>query len=230
MRTLNAYYYPTRGWMAAGLNRNLLDLTAARWVIVDASADDVAQVLTPAPPQVDGDASAHVYENVSALPRALWVPRVAVVQPPRELLQRLALRWVDPWQTAMLEAPPASGFLGESDASPARGSATFVRDDPETVILDVEAPSRGFLVLADQHRNGWHATVDGVPAPIERANYAFRLVEVPAGRSRVQFRYQPPGLRLGALASALALLVVLGVLAVTRPRRGERPAPGGSTP
>jgi len=231
MRTLNAYYYALRGWMPPHFNRNLLDLAAGRYVVVDADSDGVAHVLTPSPPEIDQDGDVRVYENASALPRALWVPHVQVVPQPDVMLRRLALRWVDPWDTALVETPPASGFLGESAAGDAgRGTASFARDDPESLAIDVDAPRRGFLVLSDQYRDGWYATVDGVAVPTLRANYVFRLVEVPAGRSRVEFRYDPPGLRLGALVSALALLAAGGTLWLTRPRRAETRAPGGSTP
>jgi hypothetical protein len=231
MRTLNAYYYALRGWMPPQFNRNLLDLAAGRYVVVDADSDGVAHVLTPSPPEIDRDGDVRVYENASALPRALWVPRVQVIPQLDVMLRRLALRWVDPWDTALVETPPASGFLGEPrEVDAGRGTVSFARDDPESLAIDVDAPRRGFLLLADQYRDGWHATVDGVAAPIERANYVFRLVEVPAGRSRVEFRYDPPGLRLGALVSALALLVAGGTLWLTRPRRAETRAPGGSTP
>jgi hypothetical protein len=225
MRSVSAYYYAVRGWMAPGFNRNLLDLAAARFLVVDAADDDVASVLTPPPVRIDEDAGARVYDNPSAQPRALWVPRVEVVPRPRQLLRRLADRWVDPWQVALVETPPASGFLGEppaGDGSRRAGApprATFVRDDPEAVAIDVQDPARGFLVLADQHRDGWEATVNGTPAPIERANYVFRLVEVPAGASHVAFRYAPRALPLGALVSILALAAALAVLALTRPRR-----------
>jgi hypothetical protein len=235
MGSVSAYYYPVRGWMAPGFNRNLLDLAAGRYLVVDAADDDVAAVLTPSPPLIDGDASARVYENPSALPRAHWVPRVEVVRAPAELLRKLAGRWVDPWQVALLETPPASGFLGEPPAPdttvPTAGAVrtTVVRDDPEAVTVDVQAPARGFLVLADQYRDGWHATVNGTPVPIQRANYVFRLVEVSAGRSRVEFRYAPRSLPLGALVSMLALLAALAVVGVTRPRRAGNPGPAGST-
>src|SRR5262249_21704597 len=49
MRSLNAFYYATRGWMAPGFNRNLLDLAAGRYVLADQNADHVAQVLFPPP-------------------------------------------------------------------------------------------------------------------------------------------------------------------------------------
>ncbi|HWP65908.1 MAG TPA: YfhO family protein [Candidatus Limnocylindria bacterium] len=231
MFTLNVFYFPLTGWMAPEFSRPLLDLAAGRFIVVDRDQDRVTSVLRPPPHLVDEDERARVYENPSALPRALWVPRVEVVRRPGELLRRLMVRWVDPWQVALLEAPPASGFLGEPTdaADAATGTATFVRDEPEAVTIDVDAPRRGFLVLADQHRNGWHATVNGEPVPIERANYVFRLVEVPAGRSRVEFRYRPPGLRVGALLSAIALAGSLAVLWLTRRRPAETPAPGGST-
>jgi hypothetical protein len=223
MRTVNAYMYASRGWLPPTFNRNLLDLAAGRYLVVEKADDVVAAVLRPAPSLVDEDDGARVYENASALPRASWVPRVAVVPRPEDMLHKLAVRWFDPWQVALVEAPPVSGFLGEAPGPDGSAPATeanqptFVRDDPESVAIDVQAPARGFLVLADQYRDGWNATVNGTPVPIQRANYAFRLVEVPAGRSRIEFRYAPRSLPQGALVSVVALLVAAGMLWRGRP-------------
>jgi uncharacterized membrane protein YfhO len=85
------------------------------------------------------------------------------------------------------------------------------------VVLRVRAPARGFL-LADQDFPGWRATVDGAPAPILRANYLFRAVEVPAGESTVEFRYVPTSLWLGAAITAATLLAVGIVTWLRRPR------------
>jgi hypothetical protein len=147
------------------------------------------------------------------------------------LLRRLALRWVDPWQVALVETPPSSGFLGEDvpRTSAAPPHVTFVRDDPEALALDVRAPQRGFLLLADQHAAGWHAAVDGRPTPILRANYAFRAVEVPAGTSRVEFRYRPRTVVAGAAVSLATLLAMFGAFVLTRPSPPGRRAPAGST-
>ena len=229
MLSLNAYYYSLEGWMTPGFNRNLLDLAAGRFIVVEKARDEVASVLRPPPVPIAENDTLRVYENPSAVPRALWVPRLEVVRKPGLLLTRLAARYFDPWQVALVDVPPDSGFLGEPPApdgsAPAAGDprATFVRDDPEAIAMDVQAPARGFLVLADQYRDGWYATVNGTPVPIQRANYVFRLVEVPAGRSRVEFRYAPRSLALGALLSALALLVMAGAL---WRGRAARPAQG----
>ena len=69
----------------------------------------------------------------------------------------------------------------------------------------MSAPARGFLYLADQYFPGWRATVNGAPAPILRANYAFRAVEVPAGTSTVEFRYRPVSVLIGAAITAITL-------------------------
>jgi uncharacterized membrane protein YfhO len=93
-----------------------------------------------------------------------------------------------------------------------------VRDDPEHIVLDVDAPVRGFLFLADQHAPGWSASVNGAPSPIRRANFAFRLIEVPQGTSRVELRYRPASVPIGA---AISIVTLVGVgLVLLRGRRG----------
>jgi uncharacterized membrane protein YfhO len=52
------------------------------------------------------------------------------------------------------------------------------------------------------------------------ANYLFRGVLVPAGKSTVEFRYQPMSYRAGWAIAALALLVLAGL--VFRERRQRR--------
>ena len=88
------------------------------------------------------------------------------------------------------------------------GEVRIVSDQSETLIVDVNATEPGALVLTDQYYPGWTATVNGSPVRITRTNYAFRLVPVPAGKSRVVFRYWPQGLTLGVLISAASILVV----------------------
>ncbi|HKA92851.1 MAG TPA: hypothetical protein VKE97_03545, partial [Acidimicrobiia bacterium] len=47
-------------------------------------------------------------------------------------------------------------------------------------------------------------TVRGHPAAIERANFNFRAVRVPAGRSTVTFHYRPTSVIVGAAVSIVA--------------------------
>ena len=190
----------------AGFRHRLLDLAAVRYLIVTGTTADLEQMLGLRASRIKTGAL-RVYQNDTTLPRARWVPRAEVIADARTLLDRLASDTDDPTSIALIEEAPPSGFTGE-EGSPPGGSVRFVRNDPEHVILDVDAPARGFLVLADQYYPGWRATVDGASAPIVRANYVFRLVEVPAGRSRVEFLYRPLSVAIGAALSAVGVAVV----------------------
>jgi hypothetical protein len=193
-----------------GLTWRLLDLTAARYLVVDASIRS-----TPLPSNltlVDHDASARVYENRGALPRARFVPAVEVVPDPSRLLQRLAFGSDDLARIALADTPPTP----TPGTREARGRLRFVRDDPEDVVLHVKATAAGFLLLADQYFPAWRATVDGVPVPILRGNYAFRLVPVPKGASTVVFHYTSTAFTVGAVVSAAGAVIVMIALFVGR--------------
>ena len=218
MASLNDVLY-VNSWTPPGLNRRLLDLSAVRYLLVDPAVDNTAAVMQPPLVPVSGfaagasagtDADVRLYENPHALPRAFYVPRVAVVTDSSALLERLARGRDDPRRVALVEVPPPTGFTG-SPNNDGTGSVTFETDDPEHVVLRVHAARRGFLFLADTHFPGWRATVGGTPTPILRANYTFRLVEVPAGDSTVEFRYAPTSIRLGTCVSGVTILAV-GIL------------------
>jgi hypothetical protein len=214
MRGLNDVYYPIAGWLPSTASRPLLDLAAGRWLVAAEKTDTTAGLAgTPLVPVATRD-GVRVYQNTTALPRARWVGALQVIADDRVALERLARGRLDPRRVAVVASPPPSGFVG-GDVT-AAGRVIFARDDPEQVVLEVDAPARGFVVLADQDFPGWQATVNGEPAAIVRADYVFRLVEVPAGRSTVDFRYRPRPLFAGALVSAATLVVLVLILVRSR--------------
>jgi hypothetical protein len=201
-------------------SRALLDLTAARYVVTTGAAAPRIERIVPPLRRVDTIAQLAIFENDRRLPRAFFVPRVEVAADPHALLARLASGADDLRRVAFVEEPVPSGFTG-APATAAPGTVHFVRNDPEDVRIEVDAPARGFLFLADQYFPGWSAVVNGQPTPIQRANFAFRLVEVPAGPSTVAFRYAPQSLRLGAAVSATSGAAV-GLLLWASYRRRRR--------
>jgi uncharacterized membrane protein YfhO len=94
--------------------------------------------------------------------------------------------------------------------------ATFARFGCSAVSVAVESAVPARLVLIDAYDAGWTATVDGAPAPVARANVAFRSVEVPAGRHTVAWTYVPPGFRTGLVVSVLATFGWLALVVRTR--------------
>ncbi|HTE04928.1 MAG TPA: hypothetical protein VK824_01945, partial [Planctomycetota bacterium] len=115
-----------------------------------------------------------------------------------------------------------------ADAQPA---ARIVRDDPDTLRVEIEPRAAGWLVLTDTFYPGWKALVDGVERPIERANVAFRAVAVRPGDRAVEFRFKSASVRAGALISLATGAVVAAALLLPRRRAGGRPPPcdDGST-
>ena len=69
------------------------------------------------------------------------------------------------------------------------------------------------LVLNDAYYPGWKATINGQPADIFPAYYAFRGLILPPGQHTIEFRYRPASFTWGVWISGVSLLVLLGAVA-----------------
>ena len=63
--------------------------------------------------------------------------------------------------------------------------------------------------------NGWHATVDGQPLELARADWTLRAALLPAGEHEVAMTFLPDSYRTGALLSAIASIALLLLLVVS---------------
>jgi hypothetical protein len=79
------------------------------------------------------------------------------------------------------------------------------------VNIQVESPGPAMVFISQSYYHDWKAQVDGKPAPLWRANYAFQAVEVPAGRHEVILVYKDKMFRIGALLAAWAALVCIAL-------------------
>jgi uncharacterized membrane protein YfhO len=95
---------------------------------------------------------------------------------------------------------------------------------PEEAAITCRSRSGGYAVLLDRDAPGWSARLDGEAAPIVTADLVARAVAVPPGVHRIDFRYRTPGLRLGALLSAIAWLNAALLALVLRRLRGHERA------
>ena len=98
----------------------------------------------------------------------------------------------------------ARGSLTATQATSAR--VLEARFANQNVSIQTEAPAASLVVISQSHYPAWRAYVDGRPARIWRANYAFQALEVPAGRHRIRMVYQDKQLLAGAVLSGLGLL------------------------
>ena len=144
-----------------------------------------------------------IYEDTIALSRALVV-RQFEVAPDEHFADLLAAGSAELRGKALLAPGPTPLQIPSGEAEPIAATAVFARDALNEVVIETEAPTPGLLVLLDSYYPGWRARVYETPAAIHRANYAFRGVEIPAGRQVVTFSYEPATFRIGLFVSLLA--------------------------
>ena len=164
-----------------------------------------------------------VYERAASLPRARWVPLAQPVADADTALAGLRTAGHDRRPITFIEAPPAQ-VAAISASAAATGSAAEVavqwqQDSPTRIVLRVDAPAAGWLVLADAFYPGWEARVDGQPTPLYAADGLFRAVAVPPGPHEITFDFRPRSLWLGAALSAVGVALAAAVLWLARRRR-----------
>ncbi|MGA2617083.1 MAG: hypothetical protein ABSF26_05680 [Thermoguttaceae bacterium] len=141
--------------------------------------------------------------NPRALPRAFVPEHVETIAEDERRLVKMADDNFDPRTAAYVESELSLPAM-------CRGSATIIDDTPQRVRLSVEMETPGLVVLGDRWDKGWHAYLNGEPAPILPTNHVLRGVSVPAGKSSLEFRYAPASLRCGLWLGGLALVVLAG--------------------
>ena len=189
----------------------ILDLLGVRYVVFRGSPPPAAHPLFTSPDY-------WVLLNPAALPRA-FVPQRVEVAPDRQVrLQKLGSPQFDPREVAYVESAvslPAS----------CRGGVEILNETPQRIILAVRMETPGLVVLADRWDAGWQAWLDGKPRPVLPVNHALRGVVVPAGVSRLEFRYQPAAFTWGLWLAGLSVVALLAWTALNLVRGSSRPPP-----
>ncbi|MEK7405744.1 MAG: YfhO family protein [Acidobacteriota bacterium] len=194
--------YWLRYWELFALDSPVPDLLNVRYLISYAPSAEPA-VRHPKWARVADLPGHQVYENRDVLPRFFLVSEVRAVPP--------GSPGFDPRRAASVEGLPA--FTG------APGEVKVLKYTLREVALEVNAAGPSFLVTSEAHYPGWRAFVDGRPARLFLTNVAFRGLPVPAGRHRVEMRFEPHILWYGLALSALAWALLAWALVTGRARR-----------
>ncbi len=98
--------------------------------------------------------------------------------------------------------------LNNSDSS--TFNVELIDYHPEGSTYKVSGDSDGLLVLSEiWHPEGWSATIDGIDAPLIRANYILRAVPISAGDHEVVLHYEPVGAKRAGMVSGFGSLLLL---------------------
>jgi hypothetical protein len=144
-----------------------------------------------------------VYLNTQALPMAFLVHEAKAVESHTAAWEALFVDF-DPTQTVILEENQIEGLEIVDWIVKSEGyRIEFVRYESNEIVLAVETPASGWLVLSEVYYPGWQATVDGEPADVLRADYAFRAVTLPPGEHIVEMTFAPWTWQVGLAVSAV---------------------------
>ena len=201
----------------ADLNGRLLDLANVAYLVTDRNRP----VLGGRFRSTVEDGTARLWVNRDVLPAVRLVPRGRVVLD-EHLWDRLLAPGHDPRGQVLLAPGQGAGqFAMISRAGSASGSVLEQAGGPGARRFSVHTSGLMFLVLSQTWHRDWQATVDGLDAPLLRADGCFVAVPVTAGQHLVELRFEPSGWLTGLTISVLTLLG-LAFLGVTTWRGARR--------
>jgi hypothetical protein len=183
-------------------------------------------VLLPTCAEADGlprlyqDACLSAYEVPGASGRLFFASKTAHRDPALRIDRQIVSLGAETDTCAVVEAMGQTLPANIPAVPPATGRASFRLDGIHQVDIRAQSPSGGLLVLKDTWYRGWAAAMDGRAVPIFRVNGCFRGVIVPAGTHDVRFLYRPKPLYQAGAASAISILVLLGIALARRKKAG----------
>lgn len=132
------------------------------------------------------DKTFQLYKNKSALPHAVLFYNYEVISNDKNIIKRVYSDNFDYKHILLLEENPG---LQKVKKTP-KNNVLITSYTPNKVGISVDTPVSAILFLSDSDYPAWQATVNGKNVKIYRADYAFRSVVVPAGKSKVEFYYR----------------------------------------
>lgn len=181
----------------------LLDLAGIRYIITPAK--DLAGT------KLIYHGEVNVFENPRAFPRFFLVGSVVPASDVTTAVAMIDRGEIDPARVAIVPLQDLGNFSGLSKpaARDELGSVKLVSYSPNGFTVQVEARRPAALIATETFWKDWHATVDGIPETITRADGIFRAVLVPAGTHRITMFIVPMSLYVGAAISLGGLLTCL---------------------
>lgn len=160
-----------------------------------------------------------VYQVPNPQPRAMFVPasraRQATEQEIDDALKRIAKEQSLPEPALLLDRPPIPASAHPTAPSGVR----YLRQDSDTILLQVSATEPGYVRLIESADPGWHGEIDGSPAEIATAYGALMAIPVTPGTHDIKLAYSTPGTVAGGILSGTSLLILIGLEGLSRRRK-----------
>jgi hypothetical protein len=171
-----------------------------------------------------GDGAPVVQRNKFALGNSWFVDSIVIVDNANEEIE--ALNGLKPGETAVVHKE-FSDYVSRFDPEP-QGDIRLSSYSPNVMVYDVNTSSDQLAVFSEiwyGPNKGWKSYIDGEEVPHIRVNYALRAIKVPAGRHKIEFKFEPrsyyAGEKISLASSLLLILLVLGLVVMTLMGKGK---------
>ena len=171
---------------------------------------------------VDQQGNTVPLRNGNALGNAWFVQGVDYVDNANEELERTGRQ--HPQQVAVVDKQFKEALHDAPAVLPVDPAARvqLVEYRPNHLRYETESSTDGVVVFSEIYYPDWTATVDGQPAPIGRADYVLRAMQVPAGKHVIEMTFDPQSIRTTEAVAWAAMLVLLGGIVAALVRLGRK--------
>ncbi|WP_158605998.1 YfhO family protein [Taibaiella sp. KBW10] len=197
------------------LNGAVLDMLNTKYIITAGQKQGEAQAIP----------------NPKALGNAWFISNIKYTKTADEtVLSMNAPAINDPKQDSAQQAfKPAETAIIRDNNRTAIGKDAFVKDSTSRIVMtQYDLPelhyesnnnNDGFAVFSEiYYPENWKAYIDGKETPIYCVNYVLRGIKVPAGKHKIDFKYNDPVIKAGeqinTIGSILLTLLIVGTLVI----------------
>ncbi len=128
----------------------------------------------------------------------------------------LGLKDLDTKKEAIVNARFEEVFSKTQYTTDSLAFITLVAHQPNYQEYRSGTSQDGFAVFSENYYPGWQAYIDGTPVKHIQVNYTLRGLAVPAGKHKIEFKFDPPVIKTGSTitltSSIIFVLLVIGGL------------------
>jgi len=160
--------------------------------------------------QQDKDGNAYPALNPDTNGNAWFVKQLQKVTTANEEI--LALKDLDTKNTAVVNTTKFNTIQSFEYLNDSLAKITLTSYRPNHLIYEATNSNKGLAVFSEMYyEKGWNAYIDGVLKPHFRVNYALRALEIPQGKHKIEFKFEPQVIQQGSTI-VLASTGLLGLL------------------
>jgi hypothetical protein len=101
------------------------------------------------------------------------------------------------------------------------GVFSIIQQSPLSIEINVDLERDGWILWSQTWYPGWKGKIDGMPVPVEKANYLFQAIYATSGQHTIEFHYQPESFMWGKIVTALSIFIFLTGIVISRRKSPE---------